>query len=270
MTTYPNVRTYYRPVQPVIRHSTKNVIYREYIPAADLQPFIYCYWELRTQNVLTAPFDYRVVADGCIDIFWERQSPAQSFIMGFCKKYTVFPLDPEFDYYGIRFLPGMFSQLFPISAQELSNNFFPLAEVLPTVAHFIKNELSPSLNKSDVQQLINFYFTNIIQSTTFDFDARFYDALLYIMKKQGVVTTSDDLNTGISPRQLRRIFKQNIGTSPKTFSKVVRFQHILNAKPSTQSLRNNRLFYDVGYYDQAHFIKDFKTLYGVTPTEAFR
>ena len=264
------VRDYYRPVQPVVRYSTRGVNYQEFIPAKELRPFIYCYWRLHTSQILAAPFNYRVVADGCIDIFWERTVPQQSFIMGFCKKYTVFPLNPTFDYYGIRFLPGMFSQLFPIPAKELSNNFFQLTEVLPNVADFIKNELSPSLSTVELQQFINAFFNQFIQSKTFDFDPRFYDALIHIMRKQGVVTTTDDLNTGISPRQLRRVFNQYIGTSPKTFSKVVRFQHILNAKPSTQSLRENRLFYDVGYYDQAHFIKDFKTLYGITPTEAFR
>ena len=73
----------------------------------------------------------------------------------------------------------------------------------------------------------------------------------------------------ISPRQLRRLFEYYIGDSTKTFSKVVRFQNILKAKPSTQSLRENKLFYDTGYFDQAHFIKDFKNFYGVTPGKVF-
>ena len=76
---------------------------------------------------------------------------------------------------------------------------------------------------------------------------------------------SDLKNIGISPRQLRRLFDFYIGSSPKTFSQVIRFQNILNAKPSAESLRKNKLFFDAGYYDQAHFIKEFKTMYGQTP-----
>ena len=84
------------------------------------------------------------------------------------------------------------------------------------------------------------------------------------MKNYGVLNIEKDLNTGISPRQLRRLFKYYIGDSAKTFAKVVRFQNILRAKPSKQSLQQNKLFYE-GYYDQAHFIKEFKNFYGVTP-----
>lgn len=269
MPNYPKIRAYYRPLQPAIRHSTGGVAYREFIPPIDVQPFIYCYWQLQTQHVLNHPFHYRVVADGCIDIFWERHAPQSAFIMGFCRKYTVFPLAAEFDYFGIRFLPGMFTQLFSVAADELSDMVSPLAQVLPAVANFIQTTYSTALDTSLLQQQLDTYFSQVIQTTSFDFDPRFYDALLYIMKNQGVVAAATDLQTGVSPRQLRRLFNQYVGTSPKTFSKIVRFQHILNAKPSQQSLRQNPLFYDVGYYDQAHFIKDFKTLYGVTPTEAF-
>ncbi|MFD2539818.1 hypothetical protein [Sphingobacterium chuzhouense] len=56
-----------------------------------------------------------------------------------------------------------------------------------------------------------------------------------------------DLNTGISQRQLRRIFEFYVGDTAKTFSKVIRFQNILRAKPSKQSLRQNKLFFDAGY-----------------------
>lgn len=270
MPILPDIRSHYRPAQPALRQSTMGVSYREYLPSIALQPYIYCYWQLQTDYPLSESFHYRVVADGCIDIFFEHQQSKNCFIMGFCKKYTIFPLEPEFDYIGIRFLPGMFPQLFNIPAQALSNHFEALENILPDLAQLITTQISPDTNLINTQQLIDNYILNKIEHIQLDSDTRFYDALLFIMKNQGVVSTGEDLQTGISPRQLRRIFNYYIGTTPKTFSKVVRFQHILNAKPSSQSLRQNPLFYDVGFYDQAHFIKDFKILYGVTPTEAFR
>ena len=73
------------------------------------------------------------------------------------------------------------------------------------------------------------------------------------------------MHTGISRRRLQRLFKFYIGDSPKTFSQVVRFQQILSAKRSLERLKKEKIFFDAGYYDQAHFIKEFKTFYGTTP-----
>jgi AraC-like DNA-binding protein len=50
---------------------------------------------------------------------------------------------------------------------------------------------------------------------------------------------------------------------------VVRFQNILKAKPSNQNPKHQDLFFDLGYYDQSHFIKEFKKFHGVTPNQAF-
>ena len=120
-----------------------------------------------------------------------------------------------------------------------------------------------------IQKTFDSYFINLIENTTFDNDSRLYNAIEKILQEFGVLNIEQDLNTGISQRQLRRLFEFYIGDTAKTFAKVVRFQNILRAKPSSQSLRQNKLFFDVGYYDQAHFIKEFKNFYGVTPSKAF-
>jgi len=88
-------------------------------------------------------------------------------------------------------------------------------------------------------------------------------------KNKAVQHYETDLETGVSARQLRRLFEYYMGDTPKTFSQVVRFQNILRAKPSSQSLRKNKLFFDVGFCDQARFIKNFKNFYGVTSSKAF-
>jgi hypothetical protein len=118
-----NIRQLYNPIQPTVKQSAKNVTYFEFLPDLKLQPYIYCYWELKTKQTLTEPFNYKVVADGCIDIFFELNNPQENFVMGFCKKYTEFPLDNSFHYIGVRFLPTMFPQIFNVDASEISNRF---------------------------------------------------------------------------------------------------------------------------------------------------
>lgn len=139
---------------------------------------------------------------------------------------------------------------------------------MPQVAQFIGTELNcdfpTSLCKWDE------FFLNYQEGKALHLDERFYQALLLILKHRGHLETENGLDTGLSPRQLRRIFNYYIGTTPKTFSQVVRFQSILRAKPSAQSLKENKIFYDAGFYDQAHFIKEFRKFYGLSPNRALR
>ncbi len=264
-----DIRKFYTPIQPTVRRSSGQVLYAEFLPHIQLQDAIYCYWELKTNQALSEQFNYRVVADGCIDIFFELNNPEESYVMGFCKKFTEFPLENSFHYIGIRFLPTMFPQLFGINAKELSNRFEKLDLVVPFVADYIRDRLNPEQTQEEISCLLDQCFLKIRANGSFDRDNRLYDALYLILKKNGVLDIQNDLQTGISSRQLRRLFEFYVGDTAKTFSQVVRFQNILKAKPSTESLRQNKLFFDSGYYDQSHFIKEFRNFYGVTPSKAF-
>ncbi|MDB5275777.1 MAG: hypothetical protein JWR61_732 [Ferruginibacter sp.] len=70
---------------------------------------------------------------------------------------------------------------------------------------------------------------------------------------------------GITPRYLHKLIYQNTGLSPTSFNKINRFQFSLkliakNEQPFTS------IAYDCGYFDQSHFIRDFKSFTGVTPS----
>jgi AraC-like DNA-binding protein len=259
----------YRPVQPTVKQTGQLVSYREVSPDVRLSKAIYCYWELKTTEKLQEPFTYRVVADGCIDIFFQLDEPSENFVMGFCKKYTEFLLNNSFHYIGIRFLPTMFPALFNVDAKELSNRFEKLETVARDTSNFITHNFSAKDDFLKIKLTLDNYFISVIEHANIILDSRFQKALYVILKNFGVVNIQTDLDIGLSQRQLRRYFEYYIGDTAKTFSQVVRFQHILNAKPSTQSLRQNKIFFDHGYYDQAHFIKEFKNFYGVTPSKAF-
>lgn len=264
------IKTLYRPLQPTIGPSDNGVSYRELKPKQALSGIVYCFWQLRTIRPLEQQFIYRVVADGCIDIFFDMAGTGKSFIMGFCKKYTEFPLANFFNYVGIRFYPTMFPQLFHISAKELSNNVFELNRIVPELAKFIENKIIADMELPQIAVPLHTYLTELASNTELQMDHRLYRALHLIFQNQGILKIETDLDIGISPRQLRRLFNHYIGTSPKTFSKVIQFQNVLRTEPTLQSLRENKIFYDSGYSDQAHFIRDFKNFYGVTPTTAFK
>lgn len=265
-----SVKKYFKPIQPTVKPGDEKITYKEIQPEKEIENFIYCFWQLKTEKKLQHPFSYRVVSDGCIDIFFDHKKPSENFVMGFCRKYTEFPIGIEFDYIGIRFLPSAFPLLFGVDAKTLSNQSQELPQVLPDFSNWIQSKIEANQRFEKIAELLNFRLKYFIEQQKFDVDIRFYESLHLILKKKGFLDIEKDLNTGLSTRQLQRIFNFYIGTTPKAFSNVVRFQHILNAKPSHQSLKKNKLYFDVGFYDQAHFIKHFKTFYGVTPSEAFQ
>lgn len=249
--------------------SAQNVVYTEILPTEKLLPFIYCYWNLKTASQLTENYSYRVISDGCIDIFFPLENPDESYVMGFYKSYTQFDLGKQFNYIGIRFLPTVFPLIFRQNAKELSNTDVRLSLVLSELARIISQEINELQGFQEIKNQLDSIFIKHLQKTDFQIDSRFYNALEIILKSQGSAKITSDLDTGISPRHLRRLFEFYIGDTAKIFSQVVRFQSILPTKPSLQALQKNKLFYDKGYYDQSHFIKEFKTFYGTTPRKIY-
>lgn len=265
MNSVINIRSNYQPIQPTVKQWTNGVSYIEFMPDARLQPYIYCYWELKTTERLAQPYTYCAVADGCIDIFFDMNQPQESFVMGFCKKFTEFTLEPEFHYTGIRFFPTLFTQIYNIDAATLSNRDQPLKPISPITANFIAEHFP---NNEAINSLLDQHFITIINPATFDADKRLYDALDLILKAGGNINVDTDIDTGISSRQLRRLFEYYVGDTPKSFAKVVRFQRVLKSRAAIKNAKGNTIHFDEGFYDQGHFIKDFKKYYGLTPGKA--
>jgi AraC-like DNA-binding protein len=71
----------------------------------------------------------------------------------------------------------------------------------------------------------------------------------------------------ISQSPLEKRFRQTVGASPKKFASIVRLKSILEQYDPVTSL--TELGYSAGFYDQAHFIKEFKSFTGNTPENFF-
>lgn len=263
------IKNLYKPIQPN-SNGNGNVFYAEYKPHPNLQNVVFCYWHLYTTQPLSSAYTYRVVADGCIDIIIDSNNPSDIHVMGFCDSFSEFTLTEQFCYVGIRFFPSMFPQSFGIKAKEISNKTFELHSISRDLCSCLEDTISNIQVFNDVASSLDSCLLKFINPAHFNLDPRFYGAVFEILNKRGLVSVEGNLSTVVSSRQLLRFFDYYIGTSPKTFSKVVRFQSILTKKSTHQTLRKEALFYDYGYSDQSHFIREFKTLYGLTPGKAFR
>jgi AraC-like DNA-binding protein len=72
--------------------------------------------------------------------------------------------------------------------------------------------------------------------------------------------------TGMSPKRLLALFREHIGLSPKAFWRVRRFRAALHDL-GRGALRGARLASEHGYFDQAHFLREFRALAGSNPRE---
>ncbi len=76
---------------------------------------------------------------------------------------------------------------------------------------------------------------------------------------------SDEI--GYSQKHFIDLFRQHVGVTPKQYLKIMRFQKAMRALESSQMIPWSSLALESGYYDQAHFIHDFKHFSGFTPNE---
>ncbi|WP_172278239.1 helix-turn-helix domain-containing protein [Chryseobacterium sp. LAM-KRS1] len=74
-------------------------------------------------------------------------------------------------------------------------------------------------------------------------------------------------DSGLSERYIQKLYMNNIGISPAAFTSVIRFNRSLHLVLNTRSSLTS-IAYDCGYYDQAHFIREFKRFTGIVPSES--
>lgn len=93
------------------------------------------------------------------------------------------------------------------------------------------------------------------------------DAVAAALSLKGLISVHQLASAAaVSPRHLERLFRERVGIPPKLFLRIVRFQEVLRA---ARHGKPDPGWADVavthGFYDQAHFINDFKAFVGRTP-----
>jgi len=123
--------------------------------------------------------------------------------------------------------------------------------------------------KSNIQRIA--IIDQFFLSQLFDFkpDNLILTAVNKINSTKGIIKIKELADTlYISHDALEKRFRKTVGTSPKRYSSIVRLKSIVTQNQQSHSLAD--IAFDAGYYDQAHFNKDFKLFTGLPPTDFFR
>jgi AraC-like DNA-binding protein len=276
----------YKPLQPSLLQETE-AIYHEFPASSLLGGIIRCYWSLQTAPLVASgsqtakPLLYRVATDACVDVIVDIARPeAPSVIVGATNAPILFPLDYGAEFFGVRFLPSMIQRIFAVHLGEIAHQTLPFEDVIAPNLRGEARIWVDCLHKADSFEernaLTDSFLLHALALRNFTHDTRLLQALDALYASHGAVKIEEEVRKhhAISLQQLRRIFQASVGLSPKTFARIVRFQAMLKAltQHSRQPFAGNHegMFFDVGFYDQAHLIHEFQSLYGVSPSAFMR
>ena len=94
-------------------------------------------------------------------------------------------------------------------------------------------------------------------------------AIQWIKTQSGIVRIKDLASAlYVSQDAFEKRFRMRIGATPRQYASVIRLRHLLKKYPTLSSL--TEASYEAGYFDQSHFIKDFRLFTGQSPSDFFR
>jgi AraC-like DNA-binding protein len=167
---------------------------------------------------------------------------------------------------GIEFNPRGAYRFFHFTLNDIQNQIYSLSDVLGNGGKRLIEQIN---NTTPVQQkivLLQQFLLN--QLSLQDEDLIFEYCVQRIIFSKGKITVKElEKKTGYSSRWLNMKFNDKLGVSPKNLCSIIRFrqyyQSLINGNEKSFS-RND--FYEF-YYDQSHFIKDFKRFTGLPPAK---
>lgn len=166
---------------------------------------------------------------------------------------------------GIEFSPIGAYRFFQLRQSELKNKIFPLTDIFGKSAQVVNERIANAETVSEKIQIIQSYLLNLLSQSEPDLILDY--CLRQIENSKGLVTVIElEKKTGYSSRWLYEKFMEKVGLSPKSLSSVTRFMQFYEASaknPTADFFKENIYRY---FYDQAHFIKDFKRFTGLSPS----
>ncbi|MFD2035201.1 DUF6597 domain-containing transcriptional factor [Belliella marina] len=252
-----------------------------YQPNSELTEFVKCYWTLEGEKDST-PQKNTIVPDGTMklifhygDTYKHHSNNGEITILPKCfligqltKPYIVEPVGITGSFI-VRFYPNGFLPFTTIPIKEIENTAVPLVKLFGKDGEEIgKNILNANSTSERINIIEAFLLKRLTDKQTIDNIVK--STVETILNANGQFSVIEhSLQNNINRRQLTRKFSSTIGISPKQLSKTIRIQAALKSLLTKDVGKLTDLAYENEYFDQAHFIKDFKEFTGLTPKEFY-
>jgi AraC-like DNA-binding protein len=215
-----------------------------------------CFWSSREKAV------YPSLPEPYINLFFPINSDENPLLKGISSTSDFFNVKSEL--FGVRLFLKGFYQLNISDCQYIVNKTISLNSFGTSDEKVL---ISSFYNADSFEDRIN-VFRSYFKSKKKSYDLTPLQLNITEAFNYFVLNYDDErvigncaVHLSVSPRTIQRWFVKDIGISPKKMSRIVRFH-----KAVDHLLRNEKYFYfDLGYFDQAHFIKEFNEFTGKSP-----
>jgi hypothetical protein len=254
--------------------------YQTYEPHTDLKSLVSCYWTLEVPRQ-TEPQQQRIVPDGCLEMAFilgddiKRYTSGNEFIfqpraMVLGQTMEPFYIEPTgfVKTFAIRFYPYGFANFVSEPIKNLVNKETPIKQLFGReTADGLEQKIVKAKNTEQRISIIEkFLLDRLNDEKTINRIVK--NTIDSLMSTNGSASINSILKDDLSKRrQLERNFKKQIGVSPKQLGKVIRLQTALKMLLDPKSENLTDIAYKSEYFDQAHFIKDFREFTGINPKE---
>ena len=251
---------------------------KEYKPCKNLRPFVELYWEGSFNADESGRLSMQMIPNGCVELIihlndlhcdlhnnygWS-QTPDYMILGLFTQPYEV-QFSGIVKVFSIRFKPEGFYNVFGVPASKFKERYEDMSLVLGNefidLSHRIREEKSivGIISRVERHLLENIQTNNI--------ELSYVNRAAELIRQTKSIRIEELSNqVCISQRQLEREFKDKIGISPKQYLRIIRLNEVQRLLNNNNLLDLTNIAYQCGYFDQAHFIRDFKNITGKNPT----
>lgn len=247
------------------------MIYERCVPAPGLEKLINCYWLIDSEGDREI-HRQKIVPDGYPELIlhygdpyrinlgegWQLQD--KFLLAGQIKKHFYLENTGVSGMLGIKLQPTALHHLFGLEMHAYTDRVIPLPEDLSQ--RFEQLPLTEKPEHIALFDALNALFLAFqpLESGSVEM------AIERIINQKGNVDIATLCEVAqCSERQLERLFKSHVGLSPKFYSRIIRLGHIFELMQQGDQSWSD-LVYHSGFYDQSHFIKNFKEFTGEDPS----
>lgn len=250
-------------------------------PPKPLSDYIRFFWVLECDVPPGENFIYRSMADGCAEMLFhyngqfdeviKDEKTEKSFLSGIhgqTKQYRRFIINRSFGMFGVYLYPYALPALFHVPAYEVSNEMPDLVEFLGQEGKNLEEQMMMAGNNGERVNILSEYFSLKLQKIKVGHN-HLNSIIKTIIQRKGQINVQQlAADSFLSIRQFERRFKEFSGFTPKLYTRLIRFQSVFN-ELDPRKVNFSQLAYQCGYYDQSHFIQEFREFSGYNPKEFF-